>query len=125
MFEGTNACLQSLRDFCPRQGADARVMELEGLCQQMEREIEHGRTRVLELEAAVDVVDHRTRPAICSALGNLGSMRAIPILLELLEFGTPGTSAAAQAALVRLTGRRDVAADSRLWIEELGLDDAR
>ena len=76
-------------------------------------------------EAAVDVVDHRTRPAICSALGNLGSMRAIPILLELLEFGTPGTSAAAQAALVRLTGRRDVAADSRLWIEELGLDDAR
>ena len=80
---------------------------------------------VMELEAAVDVVDHRTRPAICSALGNLGSMRAIPILLELLEFGTPGTSAAAQAALVRLTGRRDVAADSRLWIEELGLDDAR
>ena len=79
----------------------------------------------MELEAAVDVVDHRTRPAICSALGNLGSMRAIPILLELLEFGTPGTSAAAQAALVRLTGRRDVAADSRLWIEELGLDDAR
>lgn len=80
---------------------------------------------VVELEAAIDVVDHRVRPAICSALGNLGSMRAVPVLVDLLDFGTPGTSAAAQAALVRLTGRRDVAADARLWIEELGLDDAR
>jgi HEAT repeat protein len=61
----------------------------------------------------------------CAALGQLGSWRALPALIEMLGGSSePETAQAAHRALVRITGR-DLGADPEAWRSSLQSGNAR